>query len=676
MPEDTRDNRNDKVEKRSGRRGREHSSAFFLVLGLSLLFLGAGAGAAGSLLWARRYDSVFFPRTTVNGVDVSGETAKGAWEKLSDAAKGYRLMILERNGGRELINGQEIRLVPEYSREIETLLKEQQGKAWWNSLKQGTDYEIAVSAHWDEELLAKKVAGLSCMDESAMKEPQAPHLSEYNSEKKGYEVLEGDPGTKLSYDAVLLAVQTAIAGMEETVDLDEAGCYETAGEGEEWEALERQAKSLNFYTQASVTYSFGEETEVIDGDQIHDWLSLDGEQAVIDEAQAAAFVKELADQRDTAGKEKTLQTSYGPVVTIKEGTYGWKIDQEKETKALLANVRAGENVTREPEYAQTAASHGTADYGDTYVEINLTAQHLYYYKKGLLVTESDFVSGNAARGWSTPAGAYPLRYKQRNAVLVGKTYRTPVSYWMPFNRGIGLHDATWRGSFGGGIYKNNGSHGCINLPPPVAKAIYQEIEAGTPVLCYHLEGTERSRTTAVRENGAGASSWIGKSVLEVAAGNGPGTETVRQAENTAGALKESESAVSRKKAATVKPSAAEKPKATAPAPSESAAPTQAETTARETENAAETSGTETGTAAFGPTAPVQTAGEPYPAGSSGNADGPGAESQAETAPSELPVQTAAAPYPVETEPLSGNDENQVGPGFGTPQTEVPIGPGY
>lgn len=55
---------------------------------------------------------------------------------------------------------------------------------------------------------------------------------------------------------------------------------------------------------------------------------------------------------------------------------------------------------------------------------------------------------------------------------------------MPFNGGIGLHDATWRNSFGGSIYKNNGSHGCINLPYNVASKIYNSIKVGDPIVCY------------------------------------------------------------------------------------------------------------------------------------------------------------------------------------------------
>ena len=119
------------------------------------------------------------------------------------------------------------------------------------------------------------------------------------------------------------------------------------------------------------------------------------------------------------------------------------------------------------------------------MEIDLGKQHLYLYVEGELILESDFVSGNASRGWNTPAGVFGLTYKTTNAVLRGENYATPVSYWMPFNGNIGMHDATWRNSFGGEIYLTNGSHGCINLPYENAKVIYEYVYTGFPIVCYY-----------------------------------------------------------------------------------------------------------------------------------------------------------------------------------------------
>lgn len=97
---------------------------------------------------------------------------------------------------------------------------------------------------------------------------------------------------------------------------------------------------------------------------------------------------------------------------------------------------------------------------------------------------TDFVSGDPTHGNQTSTGVYSLKYKERNATLKGEDYATPVSFWMPFNDGQGMHDATWRSSFGGSIYMGSGSHGCVNLPYSAAASIYENISSGDPVIVY------------------------------------------------------------------------------------------------------------------------------------------------------------------------------------------------
>ena len=177
----------------------------------------------------------------------------------------------------------------------------------------------------------------------------------------------------------------------------------------------------------------------------------------------------------------------GGTITVSGGDYGWLINRPAEVKELKKNIKKGKTITKEPVYTQTAVSRNKNDIGDTYVEINLTKQHLWFYKDGKRIVDSDFVSGNVSRGWDTPTGCYAVTYKIRDWVLgvnSNADYRTPVSYWMPFNRNVGMHDATWRNSFGGEIYKTNGSHGCINLPLNKAKVIYENISAGVPIIVY------------------------------------------------------------------------------------------------------------------------------------------------------------------------------------------------
>ena len=206
------------------------------------------------------------------------------------------------------------------------------------------------------------------------------------------------------------------------------------------------------------------------------------------------YVNMLGEKYNTVGKPRTItSTSTGQPVSVEGGTYGFRIDAQAERQQLLADIQAHAKVEREPVYARRGAVYGANDLGGTYVEIDLTAQHLWYYKDGMLLMDSDFVSGTYYDySRQTPGGTYTLKAKQRNQVLRpapnedgSYDYESPVSYWLPFNGGIGLHDANWRWNFGGNIYLYGGSHGCINLPVSFAGNFYENIEVGCPIVCFY-----------------------------------------------------------------------------------------------------------------------------------------------------------------------------------------------
>ena len=207
------------------------------------------------------------------------------------------------------------------------------------------------------------------------------------------------------------------------------------------------------------------------------------------------YVQTLGEKYNTIGTKRTLTSTYtGEPVTVSGiGSYGYLIDIRGERAQLLKDIQSHGNIEREPIYAKRGKAYGENDIGNTYVELDLSAQHLWYYKDGAVLMESDFVSGTYNdKSRRTPSGVYSLAYKQRNQVLRPAPnpdgtydYESPVSYWMPFNGGIGLHDANWRGRFGGNIYRNSGSHGCINLPVSFAGKFYESIEAGCPIVCFY-----------------------------------------------------------------------------------------------------------------------------------------------------------------------------------------------
>ncbi len=435
------------------------------------------------------FKSHFLFRTTINGLDSSGQSISQVEDEISDEIDSYVLTLEERDGKSETINGKDISIAPQFDGSLEELLKEQNAFGWIVSVFREQEYSIETMVSYDEEKLADALAKLECMDEENQVSPVNAQISDY-SETEGYTIVPAEYGSTVNTEVFSEKVKNAVANLDEKLSMEETGCYIDPEITESTQSIVDAADKLNRYVNARITYDFGNKTEVVDASVIKDWLSVsDNMEVMIDADKAASYIKELASSYNTAGREKTLKMTNGGTVTVPGGSYGWKIDQSAEKEKLLADIESGEIVEREPEYSQRANSHGENDYGNTYVEINLTTQHLYFYKEGALVVSTDFVSGKVAEGNDTPTGAYFINSKETERTLKGPDYESFVNYWMPFNGDVGMHDATWRSSFGGQIYLRSGSHGCINLPLSAAKTIFANIEVGDPVLVFQTEPT-------------------------------------------------------------------------------------------------------------------------------------------------------------------------------------------
>jgi len=242
---------------------------------------------------------------------------------------------------------------------------------------------------------------------------------------------------------------------------------------------------LNIYIASKITYTFNSGNEVLDGSTIHKWIGVNKNLEIsFDETEMKDYLNKLDNNYETFGKQREFVTTLGTTIKVSGGNYGWLVDRHGEVKDLIVAIKSGQTIAKEPRYIQTAITHDINDMGNSYVEINLAKQHLWFYKNGALITQGDFVSGDSSKKHPTPTGVYRVQYKEKNYILKGEDYSVPVDVFLPFNGGIGIHDAGWRDAFGGNIYLTNGSHGCINSPPILAQTIFNNIEIGTPVICY------------------------------------------------------------------------------------------------------------------------------------------------------------------------------------------------
>ncbi len=433
------------------------------------------------LLISFYFTSHFFFSTTINGADVSLKNENQADQSIRRYTENYKLLLIEREGKSDEITGQEAGLEYKNKTYVKEALNEQKALQWIGSLFQKQKIFSENLFFYNENKLNLTLDQLNCFKQAKIE----PENVSYQYTDGHYQMIKEIYGNRIEKEKLKAAVADSIFKGETKLDLDANSCYINPVYTMKSPKAYKTLRHLNKCVSTHVTYLFGSKREVVNGNVIQYWIAVDENlDIILDKDKVRAYVKAMGKKYDTVGVKRSFKTSLGTMVDIEGGIYGWKIDQESETSALAENINSGRTLIREPAYIQKAVSRAGNEIGETYVEINITRQHMWFYKDGRLIAQGPVVTGNPNRGNATVTGAYMLNYKQEGAVLSGPGYEAGVQYWMPFYGNIGIHDAKWRRAFGGEIYKKNGTHGCVNAPYYLAKTIYKHIESGIPIICY------------------------------------------------------------------------------------------------------------------------------------------------------------------------------------------------
>lgn len=433
------------------------------------------------------FSTHFLWNTTLNGVDVSFLSASQAQTAIEKVIDDYQLEIQTRGGETEIIKGKDIDLDFQLLGTVEQTIQKQNVWLWFVDgwLENANVMEANVT--YDIGKLNSQIRALDCMQSNNIVMPVEPQLVKKGNE---YVVVEGDAGKKPLEYKVRKVIKESISNLMASVDLDEAGCYAELEYDVDDKAVQDALEYLNAIQDMKITYEFQGGEEVLKGSEILKWVEISKDYEIsLNSDDVREFIEQLKEDYEIRGQVINFHTSYDETVEITSYIRSNELNTDVEVEELLSTV---DTAMKSGKREFVRGSDDMASVGDTYIEINLTAQHLYCYKDGTMIFETDIVSGKPSTGCATPPGVYTIRAKSSPAILVGETYRQPVSYWMPFNGGIGLHDATWQRAYGGQRYISNGSHGCINLPLDAAKFIYEHYSAGDYVVLYHLAGTEQA----------------------------------------------------------------------------------------------------------------------------------------------------------------------------------------
>lgn len=442
------------------------------------------------------YNDKFLNGTMVNGSDVGGMTLQKANDQLSKKVNGQSLKLIFNDGQSEVLQSAQLGVSYNKDNSLNQLMKNQNKWAWFIGFFKNEKNTLTDLIQISDENLTNGIASM----EHAKEENQIAPTDAYIQYKDGsFSIIEETLGSKFNTEELVKNIKVALSEGKQQLDVTKANGYVKPQVYKDDQDLNNQLKAANEYCLSTITYTTPKGKEIaLDGSTLITWLSKqdDGsytkDESVFKE-KLTAFVKELASQYNSIGATRTFTGKDGQSHTVSGGTYGFRVSTDSEVSALLKmiNENKSEN-NRIPEHTGQLPSGENGGLGTTYLEINITKQHLWLVKDGAVALESDFVSGKESDpSRLTPNGTYYIYNKERNRVLRGTKqpngkyeYESPVSYWMPFNKGIGLHDASWRSTFGGNIYINSGSHGCINLPTGFAGSLYSQIYVNLPVVVY------------------------------------------------------------------------------------------------------------------------------------------------------------------------------------------------
>ena len=349
-----------------------------------------------------------------------------------------------------------------------------------------TDLTTGQNLSYDETALKEALENLRAFNPAY---EQAPTDACLVKGEDVFTIQKESQGYKLDEDKTVKAIDQAIQTGTAELDLD--GCYEAPSVYSDDAGLQTQLNKVNGYLNAKITYDFEDRTIPVGKEDIMNMIAeQDDHTYILDPDLVLEFVKtKLAYKTDTFGLSRTVTTHSGKKITLKGGDYGWCINRSETAEELIQHIEGAEEKTLEPVYSYSGKSRATNDLGGTYVEISIAAQTLWCYKDGKVIVETPVVTGNPARGNSTPAGGVWAIDAKKSPATLGTMetmgYSSDVTYWMPFNGNVGMHDADgWRSQYGGEIYKTNGSHGCVNMPSAAARTVYATVEIGTAVVVY------------------------------------------------------------------------------------------------------------------------------------------------------------------------------------------------
>lgn len=441
------------------------------------------------------YHEGFGLNTWINGVYCTGRSIDEVNKELLDIQDYKLISITDYEGKVYSFPSSDINVVVDYDNSLKKYISKQNPLLWIDNIFIHKEHTILPDISFDYDKLQKVFDKLNfVVDEN--EKPANMYIKK--SENDGFVIVDNLKHRLDIKEAYSYISDELNAGNFDIV-LDNEELYVDYPVTDEYRQMINVMDIVEAFQNQKIRYDLGDEIRTLTKKELSNLLIYDDEigfllddnKPIISDEAIEELIYSLFEEYNTYDNERQFYScSRGECITVEGITYGTLIDNEAEINYLtdLLTKNSPEEtseIIHTPTYLHYTNIKSKNDIGDTYIEIDITNQHLYYYENSDLKIDTDVVTGNMKRGYSTPAGVFSVYNKQRNRILRGTNYASFVKYWMPVYKGVGIHDASWRSDFGGDIYESGGSHGCINVPSEVMPDLYEIVEVGTPVIMYY-----------------------------------------------------------------------------------------------------------------------------------------------------------------------------------------------
>ena len=478
-------------EHTSGKRRRKKKKSAAPAV-IAVLFAVAILMGAGYLVGWSSSMGTFLKNTYIDDTDVSGMTPLQATTQLAGKYSAPEVKITTRSGNVVTLSMADFGYNVDITGPVKRLYEDQDHSKWFMSLFKESRLDINTDYSFDKSHF-ERVLRRTTWSTSDTADARIAYGD------SGYYIIPEVYGDNVDLDLLVEYVEEEIGKGNFDIDISDADLY-TEPRIKEAD-LKDELENIKAHFDFIITYDFDYAQEYLTGAEVYGWTNGGHE---VDRRKAEAFVENLANKYDSFMTSRTFTTTDGRRIDISQGRYsagqyGWWIDREKTVDRLLSHIEEGVSKTIDPVYVQLDTGYtyegfekdrsAEGDIGSTYIEVDLSNQHLWYYEDGELKFETaSIVSGKATDpSRKTPPGLYSVYSKETNYTMVApdNSYRAKCSYFMRCSfEGIGLHDLS-RSAYGGDTYINNGSHGCINMKYSEVQTLYNMVERGTPVVMYY-----------------------------------------------------------------------------------------------------------------------------------------------------------------------------------------------